>query len=279
MPNRIIRDSARFSGTLDALSAEGERMFWRLTTVADDFGRFRADPRVLLANCFPLRVDTWKSEKVAKWLQELVNVDAVSVYEVSGKRYGFFKTWDRHQQRRAAKSKFPDPPLRADASTCMQGHADSLGIGIGIGNGNGDGDGNESRPRRSRKEDSPVPTTDPPWPSPLALIRLYNDTVPPGHPTVQQPSQARLEKARRYLKQFPERSFWERVFGEIERSQFLRGKRPKPGHERFRADFDWLLTKGKDGTENAVKVFEGKYRDDEECSGSEKHEPGFLNLR
>ncbi len=149
MPNRIIRDSARFSETLDALSAEGERMFWRLTTVADDFGRFHADPRVMLANCFPLKVDTWKSEMVAKWLQELVDVDAVSIYEVSGKRYGFFKTWDLHQQRRAAKSKFPDPQLHADARTCMHAHADSLGIGIGIENENG----SESRSRRARKDD------------------------------------------------------------------------------------------------------------------------------
>jgi hypothetical protein len=63
------------------------------------------------------------------------------------------------------------------------------------------------------------------------------------------------------LKQSPEREFWIQVFAEIARSPFLRGRRPSPGHENFRADLDWLLAKGKDGTENAVKVAEGKYRD------------------
>ena len=56
MPNRIIRESCTTSPTLDALSDGAERMFWRLTTIADDYGRFDADPRVLLAKCFPLRV-------------------------------------------------------------------------------------------------------------------------------------------------------------------------------------------------------------------------------
>jgi len=32
-------------------------MFPNLMLVADDFGFFNADPRVLLANCFPMRTD------------------------------------------------------------------------------------------------------------------------------------------------------------------------------------------------------------------------------
>ena len=49
---------------------------------------------------------------------------------------------------------------------------------------------------------------------------------------------------------------------EIRQSAFLCGLKPSPGHEHFRADFDWLLTKGKDGTENVVKVYEGRFRDE-----------------
>lgn len=46
MPNRIIRDKCRTSISLDKLSFGAECMFWRLTTVADDYGRFEADARI-----------------------------------------------------------------------------------------------------------------------------------------------------------------------------------------------------------------------------------------
>jgi hypothetical protein len=74
---------------------------------------------------------------------------------------------------------------------------------------------------------------------------------------------ARRAKARKYLHDFPEEKFWVGVFTEIRLSSLLQGLRPSPGHEGFRGTFDWLLTKGKDGTENCVKVHEGKYRDKE----------------
>jgi hypothetical protein len=82
-----------------------------------------------------------------------------------------------------------------------------------------------------------------------------------GHPKVTKLSPGRQKKSKQYLDLFPDRSFWEKAIAEIERSTFLRGHRNGAGHEWFKADFDWLLSKGKDGTENVVKVAEGKYRD------------------
>ena len=99
------------------------------------------------------------------------------------------------------------------------------------------------------------------WGTPEALVLLYNSSIPLKHPRVTKLSVGRRKKACQYLTQFPERSFWQAAIAEIPRSPFLRGLRPNNGHERFVADFDWLLTKGKDGTENIVKVAEGKYRD------------------
>jgi len=97
------------------------------------------------------------------------------------------------------------------------------------------------------------------WLSAEALVELYNATIPPGHPRVVELSSGRREKAVRYLKQFPKREWWEQVFAEIGRSEFLRhGSKDRPN---FRGDLDWLLTKGQDGTENALKVAEGRYRD------------------
>lgn len=103
----------------------------------------------------------------------------------------------------------------------------------------------------------------PRWPSPAALVDLYNSAVPPGHQRVEKLSAGRRRKADEYLRQFPEESYWRSAFSEIGRSSLLQGLRPSPGHEGFKGTFDWLLTKGKDGTENIVKVAEGRYRDRE----------------
>ena len=66
-------------------------------------------------------------------------------------------------------------------------------------------------------------------------------------------------KARKALAQFSRREFWNGVFSEVALSRFLQfGSKESPN---FRADFDWLLSKGKDQTENFLKVTEGKYRD------------------
>src|SRR5215467_1100046 len=100
-----------------------------------------------------------------------------------------------------------------------------------------------------------------PWPSPEALVALYHEWAPPGHPRVTTLTPGRRKKASKYLRAFPEASFWRDAFAEIGRSALLQGRRRSPGHEHFVANFDWLLTTGKDGTENVAKVAEGKYRD------------------
>ena len=92
-------------------------------------------------------------------------------------------------------------------------------------------------------------------------MALYNATAPDECPEVTKLSPKRRKKAQAYLAAFPDRQFWEDTCGQIRASRFLRGLRPSNGHERFVADFDWLLATGKDGSENCVKVYEGKYHD------------------
>ena len=99
------------------------------------------------------------------------------------------------------------------------------------------------------------------WPSPKLLIELYNKEAADELPAVERLTPARTKRANEYLRVFPGEDFWYEVFQETKKSSFLRGLRPTTGHESFRASLDWLLTKGKDGIENAVKVFEGRYRD------------------
>ena len=139
MPKRFIGDETRFSKSLDKISDGAHRMFWNLITVADDFGRFRADPAILKSECFPLRPRLSVS-KVAEWYKEMEkpSVDLVRTYTSNGNLYGFFRTFNlpKHQgPPRAKKSRFPDPPenlkqgnntAKTDENICKQILADSL---------------------------------------------------------------------------------------------------------------------------------------------------------
>lgn len=112
MPNRILKESITTSDTLDQLSPEEERFFCRLIVVADDYGRMDARATVLRARCFPLKLNQIRDSAVEKWLGRLADVDLVRLYEVDGVRYLEFTTWTDHQQVRAKRSKYPQPPQR-----------------------------------------------------------------------------------------------------------------------------------------------------------------------
>jgi hypothetical protein len=71
MANRILRDTFLTSETLDSLSDGAERLYWRLISIADDFGRFEADARIILSRCYPLNVRHINSDDVATTLAEL----------------------------------------------------------------------------------------------------------------------------------------------------------------------------------------------------------------
>ncbi len=110
MPNRNIRESIVTSETLEKCSAEAERLFFRLTVVADDTGRFNADSRVVLARCFPLFAGKWKPEKVGRWIDELAKHKAIVLYtNGTPNRYGYFPSWAKYQRVYGHPSKFPNP--------------------------------------------------------------------------------------------------------------------------------------------------------------------------
>ena len=132
MPNRIIKESICTSESIDALSVEGERFFYRLVVQADDYGWTLADPRVLRARCFPLCTDDITEEAVCAWLRELVFAEILSIWEYSGKKYVHFDQWDNHQNRRARNSKFPVEgnldnarKMNADEIICKQPYTDA----------------------------------------------------------------------------------------------------------------------------------------------------------
>lgn len=107
MPNRIIKESICTSDTIDQLSWFEEVFFCRLLVNCDDYGRMDARPAILKARLFPLKSVTEK--QISDALYKLSTVGIVTVYEHDGRPYLQLVTWDKHQQIRAKKSKYPAP--------------------------------------------------------------------------------------------------------------------------------------------------------------------------
>jgi uncharacterized phage protein (TIGR02220 family) len=95
------------SERVDLLSPAAEVFYRRLMSVVDDFGRYSANPKLLRAACYPLRLDTVSDSDVAQWLEEVQKADLALVYEVSAKQY--LELADFRQQVRAKESKCPNP--------------------------------------------------------------------------------------------------------------------------------------------------------------------------
>lgn len=107
MPNRILKESICTSENVDQLSAFHETFFYRLMVNCDDYGRMDARPKILASRLFPLK--DIRSNQIEDALRALTSAELVILYEVDGKPFLQMKTWDRHQQVRAKKSKYPSP--------------------------------------------------------------------------------------------------------------------------------------------------------------------------
>lgn len=149
MPSRIIKESITTSESLYSVSAEAERFFWRLVVKADDYGLYYGNPRILSSMCFPL--DPPKDQKIVAWLNELVGAGMVGTYtdQEGGKQYLKLLSWDKHQQTRAKKSKFP-LPTSLD-SVCNQGNGKQMQAKVPV-IGNGNGSGSEKRETGTRPD-------------------------------------------------------------------------------------------------------------------------------
>ena len=61
---------------------------------------------------------------------------------------------------------------------------------------------------------------------------------------------------------FPAEAWWTVTFKQFHVSRYLRGlTNGTDQYPPIARDFDWLLSKGHDQTENCVKVHDGRYRD------------------
>lgn len=105
MPNRIIKESICTSDSIDKLSAFQETMFYRMIVNCDDYGRMDARPKVLASKLFPLK--DIRLAQIEDALRALTSAELVTLYKVGGKPFLQMLTWDKHQQIRAKKPKYP----------------------------------------------------------------------------------------------------------------------------------------------------------------------------
>ncbi len=115
MPNRDLKESNRRSASLQLLSDAAERLWYRLLTSVDDFGRLEADPEVVFTTCFQRVPNGWNQEKVRKCLNEMATKSLpgdrplISLYRVGVKTFLQVISSPVHIYKRAKCSKYPDP--------------------------------------------------------------------------------------------------------------------------------------------------------------------------
>ena len=115
MPNRDLKESNRRSASLQLLSDAAERLWYRLLTSVDDFGRLEADPEVVFTTCFQRVPSGWNQEKVRKCLNEMATKSIsgdrplISLYRVGVKTFLQVVSSPVHIYKRAKCSKYPDP--------------------------------------------------------------------------------------------------------------------------------------------------------------------------
>lgn len=120
MPNRVLREGILTSERINALKPQAELFFRRLMSVVDDYGRYSANPALLRAHCYPLKLDEVREADISRWLTEVESAGLIALYAVETKRYLEMK--DFRQQVRAKESKWPQPP-----SGCLAGATQTSG--------------------------------------------------------------------------------------------------------------------------------------------------------
>lgn len=108
MPNRILKETICSSDSINQLTPFEETFFYRLIVNCDDYGLMDARPAILKARLYPLR--DIRESQITDALNKLTSAELVSTYTVDGKPFLMMNAWDKHQQIRARKAKYPLPP-------------------------------------------------------------------------------------------------------------------------------------------------------------------------
>lgn len=268
MPNRILKESICTSDSIDRLSGEAERLFYRLLVQADDYGRYDGRLSVIRSRCYPLKLETVREVDIEAWLGELERENLVRRYLVEGKPYLFFPKWEDHQQVRSHRKKYPDPCLGTiiDPSDCSGNQMISDDIKSNTPVISDDISGNhgiaaapgiqsESESRSESRSESKGGVSSAPTPALWGAIKqAWNAAAQDKLPQIKTLTRERKRKLKARVLEDPERrevGWWSAYFVRIAQNEFCTGKNTRG----WRADFDWAIQ----NETTVAKVLEGTY--------------------
>lgn len=121
MPSRIVREGINSSARVDSLSCDAELFYRRLINVVDDYGRFEADPILLISRAFPRRATKISTAKIEVWLKECSSEPEplILVYSVGRKRFLEIQNF-KQPTRTKSKCSAPEEGVVATENNCFQ---------------------------------------------------------------------------------------------------------------------------------------------------------------
>lgn len=109
---RAIQDSVPMSETLADLSDHSERLFWRLISQSDTWGRLPGSIRKVRGKCIPLL--GWDDSKLKEALDELEETGRILTYTIEREQFIQIVDFEINQPaeltRKRGNSRFPEPP-------------------------------------------------------------------------------------------------------------------------------------------------------------------------
>lgn len=226
MPTRIIRDGILTSERINALSANAELFYRRLMSVADDHGRYSANPTLLRASCYPLKLDSVKEDSIKKHLAECRDAGLIVLYTVDNKQ--FLQMVD-FGQRVNGKSKYPEPS--------ESGPGESRGTpGVSRLDGGEDEDEGGAGDERTLA---------------AVVVSAYHEALPKCQriAVLNDKRKKRIAEAVRLAKDvckgqgwpYVPTEFWQSYFAECAQDPWLRGDKPHPTRPDWKQNIDVLL--------------------------------------
>lgn len=117
---RTLKPEAWQDEKVGYVSRDARLLFVSLITLADDEGRFRASPQIILGHAYPYDHDAPK--KLTRWLKELTDRGLVHVYDRDGVQYGLIPNFRKHQRiNRPSPSLIPEPSLNGHGGSSEEG--------------------------------------------------------------------------------------------------------------------------------------------------------------
>lgn len=240
---RTIKPEFWASESMGRLDRDTRLVFIGLWSLADDHGRFRADPRYIAGQLFPYDSDGQKLASRA--LASLREESCIALFEVDRSQYGVITGWKTHQKiDRPSASRIPQPPeislanIREPSMQAREGSCEDQGSGIR--------EGNREQGDVAKARDTAIE----------ALREIWNDARGPDLPEWQETGTKRRKAALARLRERP-LDEWRPVIARVAASRFCCGVNDRG----WRADPEWLLK-----PETATKVLEGKYDNRKQAS-------------